>query len=214
MKKISFVGQLSQKRNYVILAIIILLNAISHWGYTYGDSAAYTTNANYFFNYTNEARSEPFIYRPVISIFSGSIAPLFGLINSFSIVNTIFMILSSTLLYKFVLELYGREKLALYSAVLFSTSIPLLRFGFAVLSDGGAYLFSILIIYLIYKLKENATIREIALLSIIFAVGFLTKENVVAISLIYLMLSKHSQINVLKKGMVIIILASVIAGSY
>lgn len=185
-----------------------------HWGYIYSDSKGYIGTTNYFFDYENADRFENRMIRPTTMILAGAITPLFGIVNSFVIVNTIFVILAAFFLYRFVLQLYGRDRLAFYSALLFVTSIPILRYGFAVITDAGAYFFTILTIYIIYNIKDDIDIKRIIAISFMLFVGALTKEHIMFLAPIYLLLSKGSNKKILFKSISIIFIMFVFISSY
>lgn len=201
----------------IIIGLIVILNSYSHWALDYPDSDCYVKTAQYIFNPVEDDRItciEQRLNRPTTLILSGGLAPLFGYENSFAIVNTVFWFLGAITLYSFVMKLYGRERLAFYSSILFATSIPLLRYGSAVLTDSGGYFFTILAAYIIYTMKEDADFRKLIITGFLFALGILMKDHLMFFIPLYLILSRYSERKVLVRGIVAVIIAAVFVGGF
>ena len=181
---------------YAVIALIVILGSATHWAYYYPDSICYTETLRYMFSQGQMNRSvcvEQHISRPVTLFLAGAITPLFGIYNSFAIVNTIFWFLGAVFLHKFALQFFKSEKLAFYSSVLFATSIPLLRYGAALLTDCGGYFFTILSAYMVLKFRDNTSLKRMVLLAFIFAAGILTKNHLGFFVPMYLILSTFSE---------------------
>lgn len=220
MKK-DLINILSEKKlHYLIITIVVLIGAISHWGYVYPDSECYIRNSVYLTSLNESYRIENAdclehrMNRPVTPFLAGVISPMFGTINSFSIINTFFWLLGSIFMYKLVLKFYGNKKLAFLSSIFYATSIPIIRYGAAVLTDVGGYFFTILAIYLLYDLNERIDIKKILFTSFIFFIGIITKEHLMFVVLIYIILSKMGNRKIALKSSLIIIFILLFVSSF
>jgi 4-amino-4-deoxy-L-arabinose transferase-like glycosyltransferase len=85
---------------------------------------------------------------------------------------------------------------ALASAAFFTTAIPILLFGDAVLTDMAGYFFILLGMYLVVRWDiRHASLSRVLLAALVVAVGILSKESVASVllfGLVWVLLSKPS----------------------
>ena len=205
------------ERNRIYLAVIIivsLLGIAADFAKWYPDSTGYVETTRYLFGYDGGARNEQRMIRPVTMLLAGFIMPLVGDSYSFALVNAAFWIASAVLMYVFTLRLLGRKELSLFAAILFTTSMPLLRYGSAVLTDMGGYFFVLLTFYLLLDFDREMRIREIAWMGILLAIGILTREHVGVLLLLYLLFINLAGKRNIRNSILLIFIASSIPFLY
>ncbi len=209
-----FFNPKNERLHYLMLVLVVIIASVFSWGATYGDSASYLKTANYLFGYEGGVRLEHRMIRPVTLFMAGAMAPAFGLINSFAIVNIIFGILTSVVIYKLVMRMYKKPKLAFYAALLFATSIPVLSLGASVLTEMPAYFATVMVIYIVYQMKKEMTYKDMIIAALLLSFSMLIRETSMFILPIFFLLSRYGERKVLLKGGAIIILAFAFTSVY
>ena len=197
---------------YLIIIIISLLEIFTHWGHLYPDSITYTETMDYLF-FGDGVRHEQRMIRPVTLLLAVPFAPLVGANNAFALISAIFWVAKAILLYEFVLRHLKNSRLALFSSLIFTSSIPMLFLGAAVLTDSGGYFFTLLIFYLLEKYR-NGNFKTNIILSVIFAIGTLTRETTFIFLFLYLLIYEILMKRNLKFGLTIIVLTLIFSFIY
>ena len=162
-------------RDYLLLSLITLLEAVTHFGNLYNDSHFYIKFTHYF--QTGQGFDEAALYiRPLIPWLTAHLEPLLGVRNAYGFLNTILWLLSTLLLYQLALKILGDRGQALLAGLLFTTSRPILLFGASVLTDMSGYFFIIATIYLLYTRGDRWD--GVVLASLTLAIGSLAREMV------------------------------------
>ena len=144
------------------------------------DSTLYVEIANFFRgNAQLNDLNPPFSFRPLVP-FTVSLLP-FSIPTGFGIVNTLFIFLSSLVLFAFLKELQFSKKFSLIGSLLFIFSFPTFWYGSACLTDATGIFFMLVGVYLIKK--------NYPLISIVFAtsLGVLAREMVIVLLPLYML---------------------------
>lgn len=144
------------------------------------DSARYVEIANFFRGNAQLSDLEPpYSYRPLVP-FAVSILP-FSIPFGFGFVNTLFIFLSSLVLFAFLRELQFSRKLSFIGSLLFLFSFPTFWYGSACLTDAAGIFFLLLGVYLIKK--------GYPLILIVFAtsLGVFARETVIVLLPLYIL---------------------------
>ncbi|MFQ5712162.1 MAG: glycosyltransferase family 39 protein [Candidatus Geothermarchaeales archaeon] len=172
------------RKHYFILSSLTLLEVITHFGQIYEDSRHYI-KITYLFEGKNVAVDPYGFLRPLVPWLATFLDPMVGVGNAYGIVNSIFWLLATLIFYRFSLRVLNSRNQALYSAILFTSSRPLLIYGAAVLTDMCGYLFILIGIYLICFFHERW--RDVFLASILIGIGALGRE-VVLVCIVFALL--------------------------
>lgn len=180
---------------FFALAQIIFVSCICGV-YFFPDSGGYINAVNFITTGSGNVHLHRLL-RPLGPLLAAVFTPFVGNVtNGFLAENSIFLILSSGLIFLITKEIYNNEKVALFSSILFSSSWIVLFHGLAVLTDMGAYFFITLDIYLtLLFFKKDRDYKFLLVLGLICGLGLLMKENSVVGALFFvlmLLLSKNA----------------------
>lgn len=170
-------------RKKLCLALIVILtgfNIATHFGHIYPDSSVYVNVSNYFLGKEKIVYPWILVFRPLTPLLASFLAPLIGLVKAFSLINSIFWILTIPVFYGYSKFLLENEELAVYSTFLLTFSVPLLMVGAGVLVDMGAYFFIASSLYLFEKAKRGSR-PYWPLLGLSIGTGALIKEVVLTV---------------------------------
>ncbi len=195
--------------------LIILLIAISMFGILthFADKRDLLDEPHYvkvveFFRTGVMTEPSPYALRLLIP-FIVSISPI-NVYTSFYILNAIFWIATTLLLYLFVKELYKDNNIAFFAAFFFATSIPLLIYAIQTHVDMGAYFFAMIGVYALNRYKNSTSIKHYLLLSTIIVLAVTAKEtNIFLLATIWFLEFTNKKRNINK-----ILLISFIVFSY
>lgn len=121
--------------------------------------------------------------RPTVILLAAGVSLFTGIITAYVIVNACFWLGSVLILYKYSFFLLQKRKLAIYTCLFFSSSLPVLLIGLAVLTDMGGFFFLILTFYLIVNPPKKTW--QTFLSGIIFGIALLTRQSL-ALSFMFL----------------------------
>jgi 4-amino-4-deoxy-L-arabinose transferase-like glycosyltransferase len=164
------------------LMIFTLLECLTHYGQVYPDSPGYFAAAHFF-----QGREAPGSYgsyefrllRPVIPFLASLVNYFTDIRSSFAIVNLALWCANVVLMFYFTKLLTKSSYSALFSSALFTSAIPMLLFGDAVLTDMGGFFFILLCTYLVIRWDSpRADLRRVSLMAALLGLGILTRESV------------------------------------
>lgn len=173
----------TDKLMVVGIVIFSLVEGLTHFGQAYPDSPGYVSTAHLFQGREALVGSADFrLLRPVIPFLASIVNYFVNIRFSFAIVNLILWCAAAVVMFYFTKLLTKDSYSSLFSAALFTSAIPMLLFGDAVLTDMGGYFFILLGIFLVVKWDiPRAPIQRVCLASLILAVGVLTRESVASV---------------------------------
>lgn len=179
------------------LVVLSLVEALSHFGQVYPDSPSYMAAAHFFQGKGITGQAAEFrLLRPVVPFLASLVNYLFDIRSSFALVNLAFWCAASVLMFYFTRMLTKDTDASILSSALFTTAIPLLLFGDAVLTDMGGYFFILLGLYVVIRWNlPHATFSRVCIAALIVAIGILAREVVVSVvvfALAWTILSKGS----------------------
>lgn len=168
------------KRKHIILAIILaFLNAgaiFLIFGFRqYGDTSGFQETINGFLG-KGAFASFPWILRPLGPILAIPFEFL-GTGAGLVVQNIVFYSLSTLLMFKIVDLVYQNKKQALLASFFFCTSVSVIEYGLAYLTDMGAWFFYILSIFLTLQYFRTKNQKLVVLNGFLTGLGFLMKEN-------------------------------------
>lgn len=180
----------------IFALLVIIIMWIVTGVHTFIEVEQYITTVYYIKNVSDVFYIHRLL-RPLELLFVLPFSYLVDIKTAFGIVNSILIVLSAVVMYLLSNHLLNNEKLAFYSTVLFSTSFPVICFGFGVLTEIGAWFFYLLVIYLTIRLfGTNSNLKHAGIIGLICGVGVLMKENVAAgvpFFMLMLLLSKSKK---------------------
>lgn len=173
-----------EKRIYALIIAFSLLEALTHFGNANPirgnpdldfDSPYYIRMLYYLRGEVERPPAPPFHMRPLIPALALPLSYLVGVNNAFGLVNTTLWVLTALALYRLTLRLFMDREVALLSAILFSSSVPVLVYGAAISTDMAGLLFIIAGVILALRVKDlRGYIAEGALIGM----GVLAREPV------------------------------------
>ncbi len=201
----------AQKLTLVGLLALSLAEGLTHFGQAYPDSPGYIDGAHFFQGKATIAPSSTNfrLLRPVIPFIASVLNHFLDIRTSFAIVNLVLWCAAAILMFYFTKMITKDLNAALFSSTAFTTAIPLLIFGDAVLTDMAGYFFILFGTFLAIKWDlPRASLRRVCIAGLIIALGVLCRESVASVLIFVLAWT------VLSKGSIsrIIILFSVSIG--
>lgn len=175
----------------LIILAICAIEISTHWGYWYPDSGTYVSAMNYIIGEEEVLTHEKRMIRPVTLVLAAPLSSLIGVIDALALINAVFWIATSLLLYHFSYGLLNDRRLALYPALMFTTSTTMLEYGTAVLTDSGGYFFTLLTFYILHLYRDSEDMRTYVMLGVILTIGALTREQVIPFFFIYLFIYEY-----------------------
>ena len=159
-------------------ALIAVIEGVTHFGSLQGDSQASIDLVKFLRGTGNSAILQWHgVLRPVVPALALPLTFLVNYADAIAIVNLGFIVLGTVVMYSFACRLFGKE-VGCISAVSFACGIPVLAYGFAVLTDGAGYAMLITLIYVaMFKLPEKKDLKVAVLLGLLFGAAVLTKET-------------------------------------
>lgn len=165
----------------LILLIIASLNAL---GIIYffsesierSDTVRYVQTIEYFWGQADQP-SLASLVKPLSVITAAFLSPLTGPRGALFLQNLFFYFASIILVFKIIDRLYSNKKQALYGAVLFMTSFPVLENGLSFLTDITGWFFSLLVVYLVIRFYAKPGLKFALLAGFLSGIGFLFKES-------------------------------------
>lgn len=149
-----------------------------------GDTVSYVATAQYFHDHVMPIDPTLNLYvrarmlKPIYGVLSALVMPALSPEQSMLILNTLFYLGCVFLLFQLLNKYLGfKPWQAFIGTVWFCCSYPMLKYGFALMTDIGGYFFSLFAIFL--ALKSDKTQKPIFLFwaGLISAIGFATKET-------------------------------------
>jgi len=170
------------KSKYLIILIILAcLNAL---GILYffsesierSDTARYVQTIEYFWGEAGTP-SPSSLVKPLSMVTAAFLAPLAGPRGALFLQNLLFYFASIILVFEIIKLLYFNERQALFGAVLFMTSFPMLENSLSFLTDMTGWFFLILVIYLTLLFYRKPSFKLVLIAGFLSGTGFLFKES-------------------------------------
>jgi 4-amino-4-deoxy-L-arabinose transferase-like glycosyltransferase len=205
---------LGRRAALAAVSVITALEAFTHIGQRYPDSAGYIKTALFFEGEISrtELGSAYFrLLRPVVPFVASLLNHVIGIEASFAVFNLVLWFASSILMFKLTEFLTERIDTAFVASSFFTASIPLLLYGGAVLTDMSGYFFVLLGTYLILKLDlGRATYVKVIASSLVVALGVLSREfaaSVIVTLVIWVLLTRGSWRRVILMALIVAVVA-------
>ncbi len=164
-----------------VLSVLLLslLEGTMYFGNMCPDSPVYVEVA-YFFNGKGESFSTNLMLRPLIPFLASVLNHFVDIATAFGIINIALWLATSYIMFQLSKDLLEDNNLAWYASILFATSLPLIRYGTAVLTDMAGFFFVILVFWMTRKYSKTHSILKYLLIGITIGIGILGREVVFA----------------------------------
>lgn len=196
----------------------LLLNNLTMEGWSVihaEDSEGYLLGVRFFLGEDIPSTSLPLLkyrlFSPVLPFVTALLARVIPVAYTFLVVNILLWLLSVYLCYRWVENLLN-ERLAYYTALLFTTSLPVIVWGLPIMVDMAAFFFAILNCLLITRTSPDKRVSYL-IISLTLSVAILTKPNLVSL-LIFFVLYAGLQKQYLKIVLVVSLTAMLVGGIY
>lgn len=164
------------------LLVLSLAEGLTHYGQVYPDSPGYMATAHFFQGKATMQAAGFRLLRPVVPFLASLVNYFLDIRDSFAVVNLVIWCATAILMFYFSKLLTKDDFTALFSSAVFTTAIPLLLFGDAVLTDMAGYFFILLGTFLVIKWDlPRATFQRVCIAGLMLAVGILSRENVASV---------------------------------
>ena len=196
--------------------LVAFLEGLTHFGKLYGDSNGYIFILRVFRGVASPEEGAVVgwhgILRPVVPVLAVPLSFLFGYRDSIAIVNLALLLAGTVVVYVFVEKLFDSQ-LATISAILFATSVPVLVYSVAVLTDGAGYTFLVFGIVAILFWVEERGFGSWLLVGALVGVAMLAKETTVVLFIFLLIrLIEKRSMKQLKLTIVVAAIGLLLAG--
>src|SRR5208337_282178 len=205
---------LGKREALAAVGIITALEAFTHIGQMYPDSASYIKTALFFEGEVSRAELGNAYFRllrPVVPFVASLLNHVIGIEASFAFFNLALWFASSLLMFKLTELLTERTDTAFVASSFFTASIPILLYGGAVLTDMSGYFFVLLGTYLILKLDlGRAAYVKVIASSLVVALGVLSREfaaSAIVTLVIWVLLAKGSWRRVVLMTLIVVAIA-------
>lgn len=161
------------------ILLLSLLEGSMYFGSMCPDSPGYVKVA-YFLNGKEESFHEARMLRPLVPLFASVLNHVVDIATAFGIVNIALWLTASYIMFRLSKDLLEDADLAWYASILFTTSLPLIRYGSAVLTDMAGFFFIICVLWMTRKYNKTHSILKYLIIGITIGVGILGREAVFA----------------------------------
>jgi hypothetical protein len=162
-----------------IPAILAIVEGLTHFGQLQGDSPGYIEILQ-LLRGTGDSQILQWhgILRPVVPLLAVPLSFLLGYGPAIAAVNLGFIVLGTVVTYLLCSRLLGRE-VGFISALAFASAVPVLAYGFAVLTDGAGYAMLVTVVYVIlFGIPSGSDFnRRSIMIGMLVGVSILTKET-------------------------------------
>jgi len=181
MRKLDWKKRLLHSESSKILSVLLLslLEGSMYFGNICPDSAGYIRLAR-FFNGKEESFPPYRMLRPLIPLLASVLNHVVDIATAFGIINIALWLTTSYIMFRLSKDLLEDNDLAWYASILFSTSLPLIRYGTAVLTDMAGFFFVICIFWMTRKYNRTHSILKYLIIGITVGIGILGREVVFA----------------------------------
>jgi len=125
------------------------------------------------------------LFSPVLPFLAALLARFMPVAYTFLVINILLWLLSVYLCYRCAETLLS-ERLAYYTALLFTTSLPLIVWGLPIMVDMAAFFFALLICLLIIRISTDNK-SPFLTLALTFPVAILTKPSLVSLLIFFIL---------------------------
>ena len=173
-----------------IPVLLALVEGLTHFGVLQGDSEGYTNMVKLFRGTATLQEAQVIhwhgILRPIVPLLAVPFSFLISYRSAVAFVNVAFILLGTYMAYQLGRKLFGEEE-GFISAIVFASSVPILAYGTAVLTDGAGYaMLGTLIFVVLFLLPEKQDVRTAIITGVLVGLGILTKEtNFIVILLLW-----------------------------
>jgi 4-amino-4-deoxy-L-arabinose transferase-like glycosyltransferase len=167
--------------DWKIPVLLALVEGLTHFGVLQGDSEGYTNMVELFRGTATLQQAQVLhwhgILRPIVPLLAVPFSFLVTDRSAVAIVNVAFVLLGTYMVYQLGKRLFGKEE-AFITALVFASSVPILAYGTAVLTDGAGYaMLGTLIFIVLFVLPEKQDVRTAIITGLLIGLGILTKET-------------------------------------
>jgi 4-amino-4-deoxy-L-arabinose transferase-like glycosyltransferase len=173
------------------IAALLLNNfTMEGWSVTHAeDSEGYLLGVRFFLGEDIPPASLPLLkyrlFSPVLPFVAALLARFIPVAYTFLIVNMLLWLLSGYLCYRCAENLLN-ERLAYYTALLFTTSLPVIVWGLPIMVDMAAFFFAILTCLLITRISPDKRLPYLTL-ALTLSLAILTKPNLVSLLIFFIL---------------------------
>lgn len=178
----------------LLVLILTPVEGLTHFAQLYQDSPGYIKTA---YSFLGTSPPVPWrLLRPVIPFAASLLNSFLDIRTSFGIVNVFLWSVTSLLMFRYARRLTGQEDTAFLAAAFFTTSVPMLIFGAAILTDMAGYLFVLVGVILLFNWNLlRASLRKVVVAGLIMTLGVLARETVASVffvAVLWALMSKGS----------------------
>lgn len=153
---------------YASLFLLCMLGSFFAFNVPLVDTGAYIHSLHYFQDTSlndydlKRVLSSYVIRRPLGILFAIPLVPLFGTRMSLSLINALFYVLGTFLVYIYFTQFFGKKILGYLSALLYCTSLPIILYSTMNISETPVYFFLLLGMWIIdVQLKKNTWLSHV-----------------------------------------------------
>jgi hypothetical protein len=172
----------------LLFLLLIFLSSVLYFGTELRDSLDYKEVTKYIQGKPANLTS-PFAMRPVVPAIIALLEPLVGFGYAYGILSIIMGWISAFVLYLFCKKFGMNEKTAVVSGVLFAVSLPVMVWGFRILTDMSGFCVTICGVWIIEEILYLKNTKEILGGGILLAIALLVRESL-GILLVYWILRR------------------------
>jgi len=177
-----------------LIVIISAIFPILFFGIVYSDSKLYIHMTRYFLGIATSKGIEGWISaRPLIPLLAALPSTFLWMPVAYGILNSIFWVLSTVLLYQITRWITGSRQQALAAALLFTTSPPTLLYFGSVMLEAGSTFFSLLILWTYLRFQNRLNKPKSLLIGTLVGIGILSKETTLPVIAAILLLGIITQ---------------------
>ena len=179
----------SKHSDMFIVVTLTVASSILFFGIVYSDSKTYIHMTRYFLGVADiNGVEECVAVRPLIPLMVALPATFLWMPVAYGILNSIFWVLSSVLMYHVTLRLTGSRQQSLAAALLFTTSPPTLLYFGSVMLEAGSTFFTLLILWTYLRLQDRLSEPSSLLAGALVGVGILSRETTLPVVVTILLL--------------------------
>jgi hypothetical protein len=185
----TMLGGMNSKHALLIVSLSAILSTL-FFGIVYSDSKIYIHMTRYFLGIASAKGVEGWISsRPLVPLLAAFPSIFLWIPVAYGILNSIFWVLSSLLLYQITRQLTDSQQNALAAALFFTASPPTLLYFGSVMLESGSTFFALLILWTYLRLQNRLHKPKSLLLGALAGIGILSKETTLPVIVAILLLS-------------------------
>ena len=172
-------GELAKVGGLLLVALLALIQALTHFGVVYSDSKDYYCLTRFIEGLRSQAPpSNALVARPLLPALAALLDPFLGLPLTYGLLNTLFWLGSALALYFLTREVVKCEESALYAALLLSSCWPMVLYAAASMTEAVGLFASLATLLLAFKLMEERSLAKLIAAGLAAGVLTLAREVV------------------------------------